>query len=693
MISKPTIARIQDASRIEEVVSDFLTLKKRGINYIACCPFHNEKTPSFNVNPVRNIFKCFGCGKGGDSLSFVMEHEKLTYPEGLRYLAKKYNIEIEEDHNRDIEADKKLETERESLFVVNAYAQKYFSETLYNTNEGKSIGLSYFRERGLSDEIIQRFQLGYAPEGKTIFTDTALKEAYNLDYLVRAGLTIRIESEGNVENKEVKAKIYDRFAGRVMFPIHNITGRVLGFGGRALRKDVKAKYVNSPESEIYHKSNILYGMPFARNAISKGKNCYLVEGYMDVLSMHQSGIENVVASSGTSLTIEQIRLIKRYSDNITIMYDGDPAGIKASFRGIDMILEEGLNVRVVLFPEGEDPDSYARKHSESELRDFINENTTDFIRFKTKIYFDEAKNDPIKKAELIGELAKSIALIEDIPKLSQFVKECSTIMNIDEQSLYSQVNKERGKHIKNLQIEQLRSKINKVASNADESERQQIEENIEKIEREIEWKKRDIQRLEDTLVTASDTLTSEYHEKEMIRLMLLYGNHELEMQTESENPEAVAEVQKIKVAQYIYEHLLVDKISFEHENYKKIYDEYSAFIEAGEPFSLEHFIHHQNPDISNMAIDLTTFPYTVSDWLAKHGIPVPKEEDTLKTTVEYAIYSLKIRQIMKMITETQKQLQEATSDEDIFILIAQQKKLDAAKLLFSKELGGRVVLR
>ncbi|MBI4931165.1 MAG: DNA primase [Bacteroidetes bacterium] len=660
MISKPTIARIIESARIEEVVGDFLTLKKRGVNYIARCPFHNEKTPSFNVNPVRNIFKCFGCGKGGDSVSFVMEHEKMNYPEALRYLAKKYNIEIEEIYDRNIEEEKKLENERESLYVVNTYAQKYFTETLLNSDEGKSIGLSYFKERGLADDIIQKFQLGYAREGRTIFTDTAIKEGYNLDYLVKTGLTIRIESEETSEEKKQDAKIYDRFAGRVMFPIHNITGRVIGFGGRALKKEVKAKYVNSPESEIYHKSNVLYGMNVARKAISNEDNCFLVEGYMDVISMHIVGIENVVASSGTSLTVEQIRLIKRYTNNITIMYDGDPAGIKASFRGIDMILEEGLNVRVVLFPEGDDPDSYSRKHSETEVKTFINENKTDFIRFKTQLLYEDVKNDPIKKSELIKQIVESIALIPNAITRMVFIQECSKIMKMDEQALLTELNKALRK---------------RYAKRVDELP---IEEIIDL----------DTAPVPQPIDTNRDT--AEYHEKEIIRLLLNYGDKLLQIQTEEKDEEGniKTETENISVARFIVEHLLVDNISFEHELYGKIFAEFGK----EEIPALEHFIHHEDSEISRTAIDLTTFPYSISDWKLKHGIDVQKEEDILKIAVEHAIYSLKVKKLMQMINETQKEIEHAESEEDILTLVAKKKMLDQAKNAFSKELGW-VVLR
>lgn len=647
MISKETIAQIQDASRIEEVVSDFLTLKKRGANYIACCPFHNEKTPSFNVNPARNIYKCFGCSKGGDSVSFVMEHEKMNYPEALRYLAKKYNIPIEEVYDKNAEEEKKLEGERESLFLINAYAQIFFTDTLLHSAEGKAIGLSYFKERGLKPEVIEKFQLGYAPEARTALTDAALKGGYNIDYLVKSGLTIRPD-----DNPE---RIYDRFAGRVMFPICSITGRVLGFGGRALRKDAKAKYVNSPESTIYHKSNILYGLNVARKAIVTQDHCYLVEGYMDVLSMHQSGIENIVASSGTSLTIEQIRLIKRYTPNITIMYDGDAAGIKASFRGINMILEEGMNVRVVLFPEGDDPDSFARKHSESEIKKFIEENKNDFIRFKAQLLYQESKHDPIKKAGLIQEIVESIALIPNSITRNVFIQECSRIMQMDEQALLTELNKVLRKHFSKFAEPFLSEDLIHIDNPA-------VPQPID-----------------------TDIHTLEYNEKEIIRLLLLYGNRSLEIASEVSEEENNTEgtTHEVLVAELITSHLSADNIEFENKIYQQIYNEYAT----EKDFGLNYFIHHKDSTLSQTAIDITTFPYSISDWKKKHGIDVQKEEDILKSAVEHAIYSLKVKKILRMIDEVQKQLQETTSEEDMMILIDKKKQLDKAKNTFSKELG------
>ncbi|OYZ47299.1 MAG: DNA primase, partial [Sphingobacteriales bacterium 24-40-4] len=398
MIPKDTVDKIIETSRIEEVVGDFVSLKRRGTSMIGLCPFHNEKTPSFHVSVGKGIFKCFGCGKGGDSVRFIMEHEKATYPEALLYLANKYSIEIAEVENTPEE--QAVNDRRESLYIVSAWAAKFFQQQMLETDEGKSIGLSYFKERGFRDDIIKKFELGYSPDVWDALTQSAITEGYNIQFLEETGLTIRKENE----------KFYDRFRGRVMFPIHSFTGRVIGFGGRTLKTDKAVpKYVNSPESDIYHKSNVLYGLFFAKKSMRDEDNCYLVEGYADVLSVHQAGIENVVASSGTSLTIEQIRMIGRFTKNITILYDGDDAGIKASLRGLDMILEEGLNVKIVLFPDGDDPDSYVQKFGSAAFKSHIEGSKKDFILFKTSILLKDAGNDPIKRAGIIREVVESIA--------------------------------------------------------------------------------------------------------------------------------------------------------------------------------------------------------------------------------------------------------------------------------------------
>ena len=442
MIPRETIAQILEAAHIEDVVGEFVTLKKRGSNLIGVCPFHKEKTPSFNVNPARNIFKCFGCGKAGDSVRFIMEHEHYSYPEALRYLAKKYGIKIEEREQTPEEMA--AQNERERMFNINSFAQKYFSETMLNTDEGQSVGLAYFRERGFRDAIINRFQLGYCPNSGSAFTEFAIKNGYDKDLLIKVGLT------GSYENR-----LYDRYQGRVIFPIHNLTGKVIGFGGRILTSEkTKAKYVNSPESEIYNKSQTLYGIFFARNEISRLDNCILVEGYADVLSMHQAGIENVVASSGTSLTTEQIRMISRYTKNVTMLYDGDAAGIHAALRGTNMVLEEGMNVRIVVLPPEHDPDSFVQQYPIEYVTKYLADNAKDFISFKTNLLLKDANNDPIKKASVIKDIVETISVIPDPIYRATYIKECSRTLEVAEQTLMNELNKIlRAKYRKSLGLD------------------------------------------------------------------------------------------------------------------------------------------------------------------------------------------------------------------------------------------------
>ena len=429
MIRRDTIQTIIETARIEEVIGDFVSLKKRGSNYVGLCPFHNEKTPSFSVSPSKGIYKCFGCGKAGNVVNFVMEHEHYNYPEALKYLAKRYGIEVEEEEMTP-EMKQELD-ERESMFAVNDFVTRHLHQNLMETDEGKSIGLSYLKERDFLEATIEKFQLGYALDKRDDYSKHAIKHGYKKEVLVKTGLTI-----------DKNDLLIDRFRGRVIFPIHNLTGKVIGFGGRILSSEKStAKYINSPDSDIYNKSKVLYGIYFARNAIVKQDNCYLVEGYTDVISLHQAGIENVVASSGTSLTVDQIKLIKRYTPNITILYDGDPAGIKASFRGIDLILEQGMNVKIVLFPEGEDPDSYARSHRTSEVQEFIKKQATDFIKFKTNLMMGETTGDPTGRASLIKEIVNTIAQIPDGINRAVYIKECSTELDIPEQTLMNELNK------------------------------------------------------------------------------------------------------------------------------------------------------------------------------------------------------------------------------------------------------------
>lgn len=432
MIDEATKQRILDAAKIEEVVGDFVTLRRRGVNLIGLCPFHNEKTPSFTVSPAKNICKCFGCGKGGTPVNFIMQHEHLDFPDALRYLAKKYNIEIVEKELTAQEMQQR--TKRESMMALNAFAQKYFTTQLWKTEEGQSVGLAYFRERGFSDAILQKFQVGYSLNQYRALSDQAIQSGFSAPLLTEIGLATRNERE----------QLTDRFRGRVIFPVHSLSGRVVAFGGRVLVKsDKTAKYVNSPESEVYHKSNELYGIYFAKDSIVRNDSVYLVEGYTDVLSMHEAGIENVVASSGTSLTYGQIRMIHRFTNNITVLYDGDSAGIKASLRGIDLLLEEGMNVKVVLLPTGEDPDSFAKSHNANELIDYIQQQQTDFIQFKSNLLLHEAGNDPIKKAQLINDIVQSIAIIPDTITRSVYIQDCAMRFNMRESLLGEAVQKAR----------------------------------------------------------------------------------------------------------------------------------------------------------------------------------------------------------------------------------------------------------
>lgn len=665
MIKKEDIDRIFEAARIEEVVGDYVTLKKRGVNLIGNCPFHNEKTPSFYVSPSKGIYKCFGCGKGGHTINFVMEHDKLTYPDALRYLAKKYNIQIVEKELTPEE--QQTQNARESLFVVSSFAQKHFSENLYNTDEGKSIGLGYFKERGVREDIIEKFQLGYSINQRTAFTDIATATGYKMEYLVKAGLTIEYKNEPDAtqpsENFKPETKHLDRFWGRVMFPIHNISGKVIGFGGRTLRTDKKtSKYINSPETEIYHKSTVLYGLYFAKSAIEKEKNCLLVEGYMDVISMYQAGIQNVVASSGTSLPVEQIRLIKRFTDNITILYDGDEAGIKASFKGIDLILEEGMNVKVLLFPEGDDPDSFSKRVSSEELKTFIKENAKDFIRFKTDLLMSKVQNDPIAKASLIKEIVETIALIPEAIYRSVYVKECSRIMAIEEQVLLSELNKIRSK--------KFNEKRNQPVNTT---------ENVEAEEFVAEEKKE------------SAEATTEHQERDIIRLLINYGAKNVSVDTEETDEKGVPIQMAVSTAELIIHELQHDAIVLENTVYNAVYNEFVQQFEKGIVPDYNHFINHPDMAIASLTIDLISSPYSLSNW-EQHSIYITKEEEILIKSIYSAVNALKSRRLEIMIYDIQKKLQEKPSEEEqIQLMQTQHHLLEAKKTLNS--LLGRIIVK
>lgn len=646
MIPRDTIQNIIDTANIEEVVGDFVQLKKRGVNLLGLCPFHNEKTPSFTVSPAKGIYKCFGCGKAGNSVNFVMEHEKYSYPEALRYLAGKYGIEIEEQEPSPEE--RQLDTERDSLFSLNLFAQKFYMQTLHETEEGKAIGLSYFIERGFREDIIQKFQLGYSPQAWDAFTQHALKNGYAEKYLVDSGLTISKDG-----------KLYDRFRERVMFPIHNLTGKVIGFGGRILTSDkTKPKYVNSPESEVYNKSKSLYGIWLARNAIVARDNCYLVEGYTDVISLNQAGIENVVASSGTSLTTEQIKLISKYTRNITILYDGDPAGIKASFRGIDMILEQGMNVKIVLFPDGEDPDSYARKHRSADVEGFIATASSDFIAFKTRLLLGETNNDPIKKAGLIHEIIQTISLIPDSIIRPLYIRECSEIMGITEQTLMTELNRLLGK------------KARKEAGSdpaVEEIPDQQV-----------------IAPPQEPVLDISDCSAQEL---DVIRILLHYSGKVLKFKQPGNQPEEVIEYE-VEVAGFICNDLRANQIGFDNQIYQRIFDIYAEGVDSKNLPDEKALLMHTDQEISETAINIVSQRYELSPGWEEIKIYVPTEENDLEDTTTRAVLSLVHRKLSAMIYNNQKQMKELPPDsEDWADHLSRDIHLKQARNEISRRLG------
>jgi DNA primase len=649
LISQEIIAQIIETARIDEVVGEFVTLKKRGVNLLGLCPFHNEKTPSFTVSPKKGIFKCFGCGKGGNSVNFLMEHEQFTYPEALKYLAKKYHIEYSEEEQTP-EQIREL-NEKEGLFHATDFAAKFFATNLFDTDQGRSIGLSYFKERGFRDDIIKKFQLGFALDEWDHFTRNALQQGYNRDYLEKTGLTIVKDG-----------KVYDRFRGRVIFPIHNISGRVLGFGGRILKiEKTSPKYVNSPESDIYHKGKVLYGINLAKNAILSADNCYLVEGYTDVISLHQAGVENVVASSGTSLTTDQIKLISRYTKNITILYDGDAAGIKASFRGIDMILEQGMDVKIVLFPDGEDPDSFARNHRSSEVTEFITKKAVNFIFFKTDLLLKEAESDPVKKAGLIKEIVGSVALIPDQITRSVYIKECSALMDIAEQNLMNELNRIRRSEFDH----KLKEKKTETPPEAGDPV-------FYKPEKQAEY----------------DFMSSEFQEKDVIRLLMTFGNRPLIF--EQVNETGKTEEISIDTASFIVRDLQNDEIEFHTPIYKQIFDLTAKQLDAGIIPDDQFFLYHNDPEISTLAATLIIPKHELHDW-QRVKITVSREEDKLKLAVMHSVLSMKLRKLEGMFEDNLKAMHHASDSEMENLMNAQQLIL-RNKILVSAELG-RIILR
>ncbi|MHC1706445.1 MAG: DNA primase [Bacteroidales bacterium] len=649
MIPPETIQNILDAARIEEVVGEFVNLRKRGVNLIGLCPFHNEKTPSFTVSPAKNLFKCFGCGKGGNTLTFIMEHERLAYAEALRYLAARYNIEIEE--REQTPEQKEIQNEKESLMAVTAFATQHFAESLLNSEQGKAIGLTYFKERGFHTDIIQKFQLGYCPDEWDNLTKAALSKGFQLQYLEKSGLTIVQDN-----------KRYDRFHSRVIFPVHSLSGRVIAFGGRVIGQNAsKAKYVNSPESEIYHKGSTLYGIYFARNAILAKNECFLVEGYTDVISLHQAGFENVVASSGTSLTSEQIKLIKRFTSNITILYDGDEAGIKASFRGIDMILEEGLQVKIVLFPDKEDPDSFVRKNRQADVEDFLQNQAKNFILFKTRLLLKEAQDDPIKRSQLVREIVQSVSLIPDQISRNIYIKECSAIMNIQEQALLNELNKILRKNFSRKLQESYPGSTDDIPDTPIIPEPQ----------------------------LKVDFSESEYQEKDIIRLLLNYGREEILMHDVMDELVTF----QVRVGEFIVMDLKKDALTFSNPLYQRIFDEFSFQLKENLIPDEKYFINHPDAEISKITVDLVSSPYALSkNWLEKKKITVVTEKQILADAVASSVLSFKLRKIEKMMSENQKIIKAALSEEEAIVLMEQQKFLTHVKKVISEKLG-RIITR
>lgn len=649
MINQETIQRIMDATRIEEVIGEFVSLKKRGANYIGCCPFHNEKTPSFNVSPSKSIYKCFGCGESGNAVGFLMKHEHYTYPEALRWLAKKYNIEVEEEKLTEEQIERN--NERDALFHVSEFAQKYFASLLYENEMGVAVGLAYFHNRGLTDKVIKDFGLGFCLEEWDNFTRHALANGYSNNVLQKTGLTV-FKDDG---------KSYDRFRGRVMFPIYSVSGRVLGFSGRILSKEKSpAKYVNSPDSEIYNKSHILYGLYQAKNAITRQDKCYLVEGNIDVISMYQSGVENTVASCGTSLTVEQVRLMRRYTKNVTVLYDGDSAGIKAAFRAVNMLFEEGMHVRVVLFPDGDDPDSYAQKYGSTQLQEYLRDNETNFILFKTKILAAEIKGDPIRKAEVLGDIVRTIALVPDLMERTEYVTQCASLLRIPEETLQNELAKTLNRKL----YESLNHKTDENDKDLKEGPDggQQVE------------SQEPVQTQRQAPVTPFAINPAQSQERKIISLLLNYGNEVIDLESQGEDGQSV--VEKFTVAQVIVGDLLSDQLTFDDAVFQKIFNEYAERINNRElRIDTQLFVNFDDEQVRNTAVSLMMDDYHVSEkWKEKH-IYVPTRQERVRADVEESLLTFKLKKLDVKIDDIDRQFPYLSDDEERLMLMAQKMSL------------------
>ena len=693
MIDQPTIDRILDAAQIVDIVSDFVTLRKRGVNYVGLCPFHDDKTPSFYVSPSKGLCKCFSCGKGGNEVHFIMEHEQMSYPEALKYLAKKYGIEIKE---RELSSEEKLmQSERESLFIVNNFARDYFQNILKNHVDGRSIGMAYFRNRGFRDDIIEKFQLGYCTESHDAMAQEAIRKGFKKEYLVKTGLCYETDDH----------RLRDRFWGRVIFPVHTLSGKVVAFGGRVLSsatKGVKVKYVNSPESEIYHKSSELYGIYFAKQAIVKQDRCFLVEGYTDVISMHQSGVENVVASSGTALTPGQIKLIHRFTNNITVLYDGDGAGIKASLRGIDMLLEEGMNIKVCLLPDGEDPDSFARKHNATEFQKFIQDNETDFIRFKTNLLLEDAGKDPIKRAELIGNLVQSISIIPEAIVRDVYIKECSQLLRIEDKLLVSEVAKRRETQAEK-QAEQRNRETRKNNAARDAAQAPLPDGMQPPYPEDMPPYPMDGEMPDGSAPLPPEA--AEYvsyipqegkegqefykYERLILQMVVRYGEKVLCNVPDEEGKEI-----PITVTEYVVNDLKEDELAFHNPLHRQMLTEAAEHIH-NEGFTAErYFLAHPDPIISKLSTELIADRYQLSKYHSKAQRLVTDEErlfelvPTLMINFKFAIISEEMKHMMYALQDPAV----ANDEEQCTSIMKRYSELREIKSIMAKRLGDRVVL-
>ncbi len=644
MISPTTIQQILSRIDIIDIISSFIKLKKRGSNYLGLCPFHNEKTPSFTVSPSKEIYKCFGCGKSGNSISFLMEHEKYSYVEALRWLANKYNVEIEEtETSPEIKQQQLL---ADSLYAINNFAQKYFTDVLFNTDEGQDIGLSYLKQRGFREDIIKRFQLGFNHSARDNFSKAALDAQFNIDYLQKSGLVL-IRDE----------KPADNYRGRIIFPVHNQSGKIVGFGARLIRStDKSPKYINTPENEIYVKSKILYGSYFARMAIDKADECLLVEGYTDVIALHQAGIENVVASGGTSLTTDQLRLIKKYTSNLTIIYDGDPAGVKAALRGLDMALEEGLNVKLVLIPDKEDPDSYINKKGVSAFADFINTNKKDFILFQLDIALKDAGDDTNKRSVVVNQIAETISKInkaEDFTKQQDYIRKSAALLKIDESGLHNLVNKF------------IREKINKQEKKSFSVDKEYQEAGTSSIP-----------SADDDLINLLNE--DEFSERAIVRNLLEFGLKEWEP--------------GISVADYMLNNITEDEL-IDNSKLLEIIQIYKVWYDEGIEPTEKNFLYHENHEINSLVVSIMEFPYEVSPgWKEQYEMPVPTRNETYKEEVMSTVNYLKLRKIKRLISINQKDLEQPHSAEEQLSLLQTHKHLKDLEVELTRQLG-TVILR